>query len=382
MKTSSWFLLAALALAVGCDSGGGGGEGETDEGTSSSTSPNPTTDGPTTTPGTSSSTTTTGSTGSTTVADTGSGSESGAESGEESSSTGEAAQEITLQFAAQVGDALANCSDTYANVGSNAMGTESYAVTFRDIRFYVSGIRLVDDGGTEVPLELEQDGMWQYEDVALLDFEDGAGDCTSGTAETNSAVIGTVPAGTYTGVRFQIGVPYELNHTDINTAEPPLNSVDMNWNWLNGRKFVKIEVNTDNDLENAGSLEVDQWNVHLGSICPVVEGKSDPSMPPGSEDQCTRPGRPQVALDAFDPASDVIVADIAALLDGVNIEEDIGAAPVIGCQSIPPADNNTIGGEPVTDCDDLWANWGMDWQTGDCTDNCASQTFFSISAAE
>ncbi|MCR9159581.1 MAG: MbnP family copper-binding protein [Nannocystaceae bacterium] len=379
MKTFPWLLLAALAVPAGCDSGGGDDGGDTDTesstGTTDSTdSTNPSSSG-TTSPGT---TTDESTTGSTSVADTGSGSESGSSSGEGSSSTGEAVQDITLQFAARVGDAEANCTDSYPEVGSNAMGTESYTVTFRDLRFYISDIVLIDSDDNEVALDLDQDSPWQHEGVALLDFEDGSGACESGTAETNAQVVGTVAEGDYTGIRFQIGVPFDLNHTDVNTAEPPLNDVAMNWNWLNGRKFVKIEVNTDNSLEGAGSLEVDQWNVHLGAICPG----DDPTMPPGSEDDCIRPGRPQVALSDFDPANDVLVADVGALLDGVNIEEDLGAMPVIGCQSLPPADNNTIGGVMVTDCDDLWANWGMDWSTGDCADDCSGQTFFSVEAGE
>ncbi len=378
MKNSPWLLLAALAV-VGCDSGGSDDGGDTETSSSGSTDPTNPTD--TTNPSTSSTTdpgTTTdeSTTGSTSVADTGSGSESS--TGEGSSSTGEAVQEIALQFAARVGAAEANCSDSYPDVGSNAMGTESYEITFRDIRFYVSDIVLIDSDENEVELALDQDSPWQHEGVALLDFEDGTGACESGTAETNTEVIGTVPTADYTGIRFQIGVPYDLNHSDVNTAESPLNEVAMNWNWLNGRKFVKIEINTDNSLDGAGSLEVDQWNIHLGSICP---GK-DPTMPPGSEDDCIRPGRPQVAFDAFDPTSDVLVADIGALLSGVNIEEDLGAMPVIGCQSLPPADNNTIGGVMVTDCDDIWANWGMDWSTGDCVDDCAEQSFFTVAAGE
>ncbi|MEM6294615.1 MAG: MbnP family copper-binding protein [Myxococcota bacterium] len=378
MKTHPWLLIAALAIPVACDSGGG--DGDTDGGSSTSTTTASTTASTTATTATSTTTTA----GSTTDAPTteadgsstgepGTGSSTGEGSG--STSTGEAIQEVSIQFAARVGDAEANCTDSYEGVGSNATGDESYTITFRDLRFYVSEIRLVNGAGEEVALELEQDGQWQVENVALLDFEDGSGACTSGTVETNTVVVGTVPADDYTGVLFQIGVPYDLNHTDVNTAEAPLNDIAMNWNWLNGRKFVKIDINTDNDVASGGSSAVDQWNVHLGSIC----GMENPMTPPESEDQCMRPGRPQVSLDAFDPTVDTIVADVAALLDGVNIAENVGANPgVVGCQSIPPADNDMFKGQQITDCDDLWANWGMDWATGDCEGSCEGQTFMSV----
>ena len=73
----------------------------------------------------------------------------------------------------------------------------------------------------------EQDGLWQYENVALLDFEDKTGGCRDvGTVETNAQVVGTVPEGDYTGLTFDLGVPFELNHIDASTAPSPLN-VDL-----------------------------------------------------------------------------------------------------------------------------------------------------------
>lgn len=362
MKTTSWLFLAALAIPLGCDSGGGD-DGETDGGSSSSgPTTGPSTSGPTTTPGTSTSTTTTGtgtSTSTTTVADTGSGSESGSESG--SSSTGVAVQDVTLQFAGRINGVDAACDTDFTGVG-----TEASDAQVRDFRMYVSNIRLVDGDGEEVELELEQDGTWQFENVALLDFEDGTGLCAdTGNADLNSTVVGTVPEGDYTGVRFDVGVPADLNHTDPNIAEAPLNVLPMTWNWLAGRKFVRFDLLVDNfPDDNFG------WNTHLGSQGCMNGKKPNPMEPP--TDDCSRPQRPAIALDTFDIETNTIVVDAGTLLGNVDVSGNVAGAP--GCMSFFPADPQMQD----NDCADVFPNYGMDWQTGDCVDDCAAQTFITV----
>ncbi|HWN66556.1 MAG TPA: MbnP family copper-binding protein, partial [Haliangium sp.] len=141
-------------------------------------------------------------------------------------------QAVTIDFAARVGTQEAACGDT----APYQLGTASTSVTLNDIRFYVSNIRLLS-GAEEVPMNLEQDDIWQYRDVALLDFEDGSAGCvTSGNTETNTRVVGTVAPGTYDGIVFDLGVPYELNHQDLTTVPSPLNVASMYWAWALGHK--------------------------------------------------------------------------------------------------------------------------------------------------
>ena len=112
---------------------------------------------------------------------------------------------ITLNFAAKVGSEAFSCGSTYAGLGA-----DDSTVHPVDFRFYVHDVRLIDDSGAEVPVALTQDGLWQYEGVALLDFEDRSGTCSNGTVQLNDVVVGTVPFGTYTGIAFELGVPFEL----------------------------------------------------------------------------------------------------------------------------------------------------------------------------
>jgi len=256
-------------------------------------------------------------------------------------------RDVAIQFAARIGEIPFACGQTYPGVGSGG-------VDFRpaDMRFYVSRVRLVTPDGGEVPVELEQDGLWQREDVALLDFENAEPPCSVGTPGRNNVIVGKVPAGVYNRIRFDRGVPFELNHGDASTALPPLNSTSMFWNWNGGYKFLRI------DSFNGEGL--DQFNVHLGSTgC----NGSTPVNPPSEE--CLNPNRPEIELAGFDPDSSVIVADIAALLADSDITANQpDTAP--GCQSFL-GDN---------DCIPVFENLGLNFTEPGAT--APQQTFFRV----
>ena len=130
-------------------------------------------------------------------------------------------QPIELSFEATLGDRPIACATRFTGVG-----TAGTTVEIGDARFYVSNLRLVREDGGEVPVELDQSSPWQVEGTALLDFEDGTGRCSEvGTAETNHSVVGRVPGGRYSGLRFDLGVPDAQNHGDVTLAPAPLNLV-------------------------------------------------------------------------------------------------------------------------------------------------------------
>jgi hypothetical protein len=79
-------------------------------------------------------------------------------------------QPITLRFTAQVAGLPFACGQSYTGIGS----TRS-TITPSDYRFYVSELHLIDTKGRAVPLALTQDGTWQLDNIALLDFENGSG---------------------------------------------------------------------------------------------------------------------------------------------------------------------------------------------------------------
>lgn len=241
--------------------------------------------------------------------------------------SGTGAQPVTLRFAAQVNGQRFACGQSYAGVG-----TTRSTITPSDFRLYVSEVHLIDASGRPVLVTLTQDRVWQLENIALLDFEDGAGPCRNGTPATNTTVRGTAPAGTYVGLRFTLGVPFARNHGDPTTAPSPLNLTAMFWNWQGGYKFLKFDTATGGqpattappDPRGGGSAS--GFSVHLGSTeCASASRTEPPSA-------CRNPNRVTVQFDQFDPAQQVVVADIGAALAGANVDVNApGTSP--GCMS-------------------------------------------------
>ncbi|MHC4837805.1 MAG: MbnP family copper-binding protein [Planctomycetota bacterium] len=257
---------------------------------------------------------------------------------DDTAETGGDVRQIALSFAARVGDAPAACGPTYAELGAD--GSEA---TLADARFFVSGVELRDADGTWVQMALDQDSLWQYEDVALLDFEDGTGPCAdSGTAEQNDRVVGTVPAGTYDAVRFDVGVPYALNHVDSAAAPPPLNAAGMFWVWRGGYKFIRVDF-----VPTAGV--VPRWNVHIGSTGCM---SAAPTTPPDTP--CGRPNAARVELGGLDPDTSTVAVDLAALVAGAPLETNVEDSPP-GCMSNP---------DEAEDCDAVFTNLGVDFASG------------------
>lgn len=264
------------------------------------------------------------------------------------SDTGEGADALTVEipFRATVGGEAFRCGQTF-----RGLGTADSAIDPVDLRFYVYDVALLSASGALQPLALEQDGVWQRDEVALLDFEDGSGDCATGSPDTHARVTGTVPAGDYVGISFNIGVPDAMNHLDAATAEAPLNDTGLWWSWTGGYKFLKIDAGTE-----AGRTFV----FHLGATdCAKLED--------GTYD-CTLENQASVSLDGFDPAADAVALDLADLyaesdLSGALAEGDM----MPGCMSSE--------GDP--ECTQLFAALGLPWGEASAP---AAQTLFHVEA--
>jgi uncharacterized repeat protein (TIGR04052 family) len=239
---------------------------------------------------------------------------------------------VDLQFAAVVNHEPFACGHTYPGVGLKAT-----TITPQDFRFFVSAVELLKPDGTAVKLTLDQDAIWQYHDLALLDFEDGTGACRNGNAGLHTKISGTVPDATYTGVRFTLGVPPELDHLDAASAPAPLNTTAMFWSWRNGYKFLKLEVSpvlapapvaADATTPAPAPARLAGFPMHLGSVGCV---STSPTIGPPAE--CTQPNRVAVTFDHFDTTHDVVTADVAAMFantDFAPADKKLG-----GCMSGP-----------------------------------------------
>lgn len=225
---------------------------------------------------------------------------------------GSAEQSVEIRFDAVLGGAPAACGTPATGVGE-PMTT----LDLTDLRWFVSDVRLISGDGTEVPLTLTADGLWQLENLAMIDLEDASGGCANGTAPTNDRVIGTAPATDIAGIAFTVGVPFELNHIDAATAPSPLSGTSMHWSWQGGYKFIRLEATTEAGFG---------YRLHLGST--ACQGEI------GAITGCDNPNRVEVRLDGFDPATDVVRLDLDAYFAGMNIDFNTeGSAP--GCMSAP-----------------------------------------------
>jgi len=262
-------------------------------------------------------------------------------------------QVVSIDFAAMVGAEPFACSENGNAKSYTNLGTANSTASIKDFRFYVSNLRLIDDSDNEVAVTLDQTSF-QFEDVALLDFEDGTGGCVDlGNSALNTKITGSLPIGNYSGVAFDLAVPFDKNHLEassVNTPSP-LNIMGLFWNWQVGHKYARIDF-----LLEGGS----GWNVHLGSTGCVSSGSAEaPAL------ACGKPNVAKVAIPNFDPDSDTVIFDIAALVADSDLSVNLAGPP--GCQSFPM---------DVDECTAMYPNLGMSFDTGACVDDCANQTAF------
>lgn len=216
--------------------------------------------------------------------------------------------EVRLEFAAKVGSQPFACGSEYQGVGA-----PSQTITPVDLRFYVHDVRVVDADGNEIPVKLDIND-WQLANVALLDFEDGTGECTNGDVETNSVVFGKVDTPVVVkGIKFKLGVPLELNHGDLAGQPTPLDRTSMFWAWNAGYIFLRGESGSELPVEDAGTTVMKVHATHVGS------GGCSGNAVAGEPVVCTRPNRPEFAFAEFDLTTNKIVFDFAAFKSGSDL---------------------------------------------------------------
>jgi uncharacterized repeat protein (TIGR04052 family) len=283
--------------------------------------------------------------------------------------------DMAVKFAFVAGNEPVACGKEIKNLGAQRTTAQ-----ITDARLYVTNVRLLTANGKEVALALTPDNKWQSADVALLDFEDGTGKCRdSGNADVNDTIKGQAPAGSYTGIAFDMGLPFEMNHADVAVSKTPLNIQALWWNWQSGYKFARIDLATSSPMPN------DKFFIHLGSTgcgAAMDEHGADPhsatmtetakmdmsaaNKPP--EAPCANPNLVRVRLAKLDPAKDTIAVDLAGLLGGVNIAKS--TPEPAGCMS----------GVDDPDCKPLFPNFGLSLEGGECVKDCAGQRLFRVAS--
>ena len=271
---------------------------------------------------------------------------------------------VTLEFAAYAGSTPVQCGTVVTGLGSGGVDAQ-----IKDLRFYVSNVKLLKADGSEVALTLGANDDWNLssgaDSLTLIDLEDATGACAAGTPATNATIKGTVPAGDYVGVKMTMGVPFALNHSDYATATKPLDIQAMAWSWQSGRKFAKIELTDPAGVP--GTWAASTFNFHLGSTGCTGNPAS------GETVSCVAPNRMDFRLASFDPSTQKIAVDLKALVAGTDITVNASGAP--GCMS----------GGTDPECLHVFESLAIDWKpdgtgTGLPVNGGAAQTLFKAIA--
>jgi uncharacterized repeat protein (TIGR04052 family) len=259
-------------------------------------------------------------------------------------SSSEPDKSVSISFAAVNGTTPVVCGTTLTGIGSTGV-----SASLTDLRFYLTNVSLINDKGVAVPVKLAANN-WQLtkgsETVSLIDLENNTGGCADAThtADTNAVITGTVPAGTYVGLKATMGVPDAMNHSAITGGVAPLDIAATAWSWQSGRKFAKIEVNPVGGITKTVAATattpavvstINTFNFHLGSTgctakldatgAAVKDTLGNPAY------VCTNPNLMDFTLTAFDSNTQKVALDVGQLFATTNVTQENGGAA--GCMS-------------------------------------------------
>ena len=249
---------------------------------------------------------------------------------------------VSISFTALNGSTPVKCGTQMTSLGSTGVATD-----IRDLRFYITNLSLINDKGVAVPVKLDAN-KWQLtqgsEKVALIDLEDATGTCAGNTTDTNAVISGSVPAGTYVGLKASVGVPDTMNHTDTATAVAPLDSTALAWSWQSGRKFTKIEVDPVGGVTKTVAATattpavvstISTFNLHLGSTGCTAKvdalGVAVKDAAGNAVYVCTNPNLADFSLPTFDAGTQKVALDLGQLFKTTDITKENGGST--GCMS-------------------------------------------------
>ena len=145
-------------------------------------------------------------------------------------------------------------------------------------RLYLSDITLLHEDGREVALTADPITVRarQEDESEIQHTVTDRYVLVKGDAGSTTASLGEVPSGTYTGVRFMLGVDGLDNRIAVEDAPAthPLaaQTPSMHWSWNSGYVFLRMDglLDIDDDgtpdpaVGDPGSAGSGQWRLHLG----------------------------------------------------------------------------------------------------------------------
>lgn len=327
-----------------------------------------------------------------------------------SSSTDEAINsdtesQITLNFSAESQGAEVDCDQLFTGFGP----LSDNSIGIGDLRFYVSNLTFRNFDGDAIDVELAENDFQLNHDagsVSLIDFLDKGNSnaavsdlcnaVSESTARTNTQIVGTVTDTNIASVEFEIGVPQALMQAVIQSgsaedAPSPLN--ELYWSWASGYRHLVANFTM---MNSTCTSYVNNGAFHIGSRdCDGASGKALTT-----ENECGLLNTAKVVINDFDPATDTVNLDIAAVFAGLQAADitssewaKIGAGTNEVDESTciqTPVDYGSSGrwcvigesygvqchsGSTQSACASLFPNFGLDLATGDA--DAASNLVFS-----
>lgn len=270
---------------------------------------------------------------------------------------------MTIPFAAGMPTGDLQCGVSYPGVGSSKSEVE-----FSEFSLYLHDVQLRNQDGQWVPLRMRDDGVWQREGVALLDFlGHGSAACVGGgTPEKNQSIVGFLPEGNYQAIRFTVGVPASHNHIQADMAVAPFNRQRMWWSWTSGFRYLKADVTARSRRGDGSLIEKPHYFSHLGA--------SNCSQDPTTKAyRCLDPRLATIEL-AIDPARQGVMISPMALFAGDNMAIGRGC---MGQHSLDDPDNDPKG-EKSTACKGQYASLGLDTELPVASSSIAQTLFRTV----
>lgn len=176
---------------------------------------------------------------------------------------------VRLDVEALVGDDAFQAGDTFT--------VDGRAATLDAARLYLSDLTLLHEDGREIVLTADAP-------VTVRARNEGGEDVQHSITERyilvraedgrTVAALGEVPSGSYTGLRFTLGVNGLDNRIDITDlpAGHPLGDTGMYWDWNVGYIFLRLDGLLDVDGDGTPDPETGtvgdpasgQWRLHIG----------------------------------------------------------------------------------------------------------------------
>jgi hypothetical protein len=146
---------------------------------------------------------------------------------------------LHLHLHTMVGSAAANYTATFQNAAGRKFN-------IGDFRYYISNIVLIKQDGSEYPFT----GKVLLVDPATHEYE-----------------LGSIPAGSYKGFKFLVGLDSLTNHSDPTTYSSgnplAIQTPGIHWSWNSGYIFMKVEGFVDTTAAASGTPDYEYF-YHIG----------------------------------------------------------------------------------------------------------------------